>query len=93
MSRDEELTRGAIIFEITPEQMQDAMKFLREFLEKTRALHSYFLQSKIDCLPDPMHIIHLNIQSVINITRGLLIALMNSDTVSIIPSDKPTRPH
>mgnify|MGYP001152458105 CR=1 FL=1 len=47
MFRDEELTRGAIIFEITPEQVQDAMKFLRELLEKTRDLHSYFLQSKL----------------------------------------------
>ena len=93
MSRDEELTRGAIIFEITPEQMEDAIKFLKALLEKTRALHNYFLQSKIDCLPDPMHIIHLNIQSIMNITRSLLIALMNSDTVTIIPSDKPTKPH
>lgn len=55
MSRDEELTRGAILFEITPEQREDAMQFLRELLEKTRALHNYFLQSKIDCLPDPQH--------------------------------------
>lgn len=93
MFRDEELTRGAIIFEITPEQVQDAMKFLRELLEKTRDLHSYFLQSKIDCLPDPMHIIHLNIKSIINITRGLLIALMNTDTVTIIPANKPTKPN
>ncbi len=93
MSRDEELNRGAIIFEITPEQVQDAIKFLRELLEKTRALHNYFLQSKVDCLPDPMHIIHLNIQSVINITRGLLIALVNSNTVTFIPADKPTKPN
>ena len=93
MSRDEELTRGAIIFEITPEQMTETLKFLKELLEKTRALHNYFLQSKVDCLPDPMHIIHLNIQSVINISKGLLIALMNSDTVRIIQADKPTKPH
>ena len=93
MSRDEELTRGAIIFEITPEQMTQTLKFLRELLEKTRELQNYFLQSKIDCLPDPMHIIHLNIQSVINITKGLLIALVKSDTVTIIPTDKPTKPN
>lgn len=93
MSRDEELTRGAIIFEITPEQMTETLKFLKELLEKTRELHNYFLQSKIDCLPDPMHIMHLNIQSVINISKGLLIALMNSDTVRIIQADKPTKPN
>ena len=93
MSRDEELTRGAIIFEITPEQMKETLKFLKELLERTRELHNYFLQSKIDCLPDPMHIIHLNIQSVINISKGLLFALMNSDTVTIIPSDKTIKPH
>jgi hypothetical protein len=93
MSRDEELTRGAIIFEITPEQMTETLKFLKELLEKTRELQNYFLQSKIDCLPDPMHIIHLNIQSIINITKGLLIALMNTDTVTIMPADKPSRPN
>ena len=93
MSKDEELTRGAIIFEITPEQMTETLKFLKELLEKTRELHNYFLQSKIDCLPDPMHIIHLNIQSVINVTRGLFIALVNSDIATIRPADKPSKPN
>ena len=95
MSRDQEMIDGSCVLNFDSDKAQKIEEYFTKLKRQAKRMQDYFISDGFDEISEPMHYIHLNIQSIINICEGVLTAIyqvqMEMKKQEVIYETKPGR--